>query len=335
MESDKCLICSLGLDETPKFHIHHDKSINLYSCKRCGDYWVDSHLKDTLPYLLDQDIRKIAVLSHWIRMKHEVIKKTPPDSQGFRKFILLDQELVSNIINRSPPTPAEQADNFVIWIGDNTNHGRHYIPVNKFSVPAIIGSITPEEFSFVFEHLKNQKIIEHKNATGRGNTDFADVTLSFSGWEYYFELKRGKKDSRRAFMAMEYGDTELDKIFADVFKPAVKETGYDLFRLIDRPKAGLIDDRLRVEIKTSRFLIADLTHENAGAYWEAGYAEGLGKPVIYTCKEEKFEEEKTHFDTNHHLTVLWNMKSTGDAAKELKATIRATLPDEAKLSDDK
>ena len=59
------------------------------------------------------------------------------------------------------------------------------------------------------------------------------------------------------------------------------------------PKAGLIDDRLRVEIRTSRFLIADLTHENAGAYWEAGFAEGLGKPVIYTCEKSKFDTAKT------------------------------------------
>ena len=50
----------------------------------------------------------------------------------------------------------------------------------------------------------------------------------------------------------------------------------------------MIDDRLRVEIQSARFLIADLTHENRGAFWEAGYAEGLGKPVIYTCEESVF-----------------------------------------------
>jgi len=104
-------------------------------------------------------------------------------------------------------------------------------------------------------------------------------------------------------------------------------------RLDDIPKAGLIDDRLRNEIRTSRFLISDLTHENAGTYWEAGYAEGLGKPVIYTCEESKFESQKTHFDTNHHLTVIWNKDHPKEVVEKLKATIRATLPDEAKLTD--
>lgn len=77
-----------------------------------------------------------------------------------------------------------------------------------------------------------------------------------------------------------------------------------------------------------------MTHENAGAYWEAGFAEGLGKPVIYTCEKTKFENNKTHFDTNHHTTVLWDMNDMKKTAQDLKNTIRATLPDEAKLTDD-
>ncbi len=130
----------------------------------------------------------------------------------------------------------------------------------------------------------------------------------------------------------------MDGLFKDVLKPAVRQTGFDLFILPERPKAGLIDDRLRVEIQTSRFLIADLTHGNGGAYWEGGYAEGLGKPVIYTCEKKTFEnpESRTHFDTNHHLTILW--ESDPDKRKEvgetLKNTIRATLPAEAKLQDE-
>jgi nucleoside 2-deoxyribosyltransferase len=97
----------------------------------------------------------------------------------------------------------------------------------------------------------------------------------------------------------------------------------------------LIDDRLRVEIRQSRFLLADLTHHNKGAYWEAGFAEGLGKPVIYLCRKDVFEDKSqgTHFDTNHHLTVVWDLENLGEAAEKLKATIRATLPGEAQISD--
>ncbi len=91
---------------------------------------------------------------------------------------------------------------------------------------------------------------------------------------------------------------------------------------------------MRVEIKRARFLIADLTHANNGAYWEAGYAEGLGKTVIYTCEQQVFDDraQGTHFDTNHHLTVKWNPENPDMAVESLKATIRATFP-EAKQED--
>ena len=58
-------------------------------------------------------------------------------------------------------------------------------------------------------------------------------------------------------------------------------------------------------------------------------------PVIYICEEEKFKVKKTHFDTNHHLTVQWkdDPESLNKFAEELKATIRATFPDEAKMED--
>lgn len=159
-----------------------------------------------------------------------------------------------------------------------------------------------------------------------------DAKLSMDGWARYDELKRGSPDSHKAFMAMKYGEPEMDAVF-DRFRTAVSQTGYDLVRLDHRLSAGLIDDKLRVEILTSRFLISDLTHRNPGAYWEAGYAEGLGKPVIYTCKKQVFNAESTHFDTNHHLTVLWEPDRLDEAVTALKATIRATLPSGAKMTD--
>jgi nucleoside 2-deoxyribosyltransferase len=134
-------------------------------------------------------------------------------------------------------------------------------------------------------------------------------------------------------MAMKFGDAELDAFFKNVLKPAAAQTGFELRKLDDQPKAGLIDDRLRVEIHNARFVVADLTHDNPGAYWEAGFGEGLGKPVIYTCEKTKFESVKPHFDTNHHLTIVWDTGLPQQAAEDFKATIRATLPSEARMSD--
>ena len=96
----------------------------------------------------------------------------------------------------------------------------------------------------------------------------------------------------------------------------------------------MIDNQLRAAIIGSRFLISDLTYGNQGAYWEAGFAEGLGLPVIYTCKAASWAASKTHFDTNHMVTIVWDPGNPMTASNELTATIRATLRAEAKQTDD-
>jgi hypothetical protein len=197
-----------------------------------------------------------------------------------------------------------------------------------------MGSRTPEGFGFVIDYLFSRGLVTGNLAKAIGAPGRAHVTLSFEGWHHFDQLRKGRGSSRKAFMAMKFGDPILDDVVASVFRPAIRKTGFELQRLDDSPRAGLIDDRLRTEIRTSRFLVADLTHENAGAYWEAGFAEGLGKSVIYTCERDKFDKHKTHFDTNHHLTVLWSLDSPARIEEDLKATIRATLPDEAVLQDE-
>jgi nucleoside 2-deoxyribosyltransferase len=87
----------------------------------------------------------------------------------------------------------------------------------------------------------------------------------------------------------------------------------------------VIDNILRAQIRDSAFVLADLTHDNYGAYWEAGYAEGLGKPVIYLCEKAKFDNMKTHFDTNHSTTVLWTTEDMDRFKQELTSTIRRSL----------
>jgi hypothetical protein len=271
---------------------------------------------------------KVAALSHYIRIKHE---NNIRDEKG--GVIILDLELIKSIIKNLPPSPAEQADNVVRWLSRKAPG--EVIQIDTESQISIIGSATFHEVEIVLDYLKRAGFIK-----GEFESSIDDltgwITLTVEGWQYNEKLKRGATDIRKAFMAMKYGDEQLDKIVEEVFKPAAKQTDFDLVRFDDNPKAGLIDDQLRIEIQTSRFLIADLTHNNLGAYWEAGYAEGLGKPVIYTCEKTKLEnpDTKPHFDTNHHLTIPWDTDNLQEAANQLKATIRATFPEQAKLNDD-
>jgi hypothetical protein len=172
-------------------------------------------------------------------------------------------------------------------------------------------------------------------------TPYADndhISLKLAGWLEIDRLQKQRAaNATLAFMAMPFGNPRLDGIVRDYFVPAAKAAGYDLRRLNEGQAAGLIDDQLRVRLRTARFVVADLTDGNQGAYWEAGFAEGLGTPVFYTCERSAFKQSEhsrgTHFDTNHLVTVLWEEDMLQAAADELKTHIRATLPGEAKLED--
>ena len=226
------------------------------------------------------------------------------------------------------PSVQEQADNLIRYLGERSKPSM-VVHINHREEGAIIGSSCDGGLSIIIEGL-----IE--NGFANGESAGGAVCLTFRGWQRFEELGLGAPSGTNAFMAMKYGDTDLDNIVENFFRKAVAQTGFSLFQLDDKPRAGLIDDRMRVEIKNCRFLIADETHGNHGAYWEAGYAEGLHKPVIYTCEKSVFDDKESpnrpHFDTNHHLTVTWRLDRPEEAAERLKATIRATMP-EARQQD--
>jgi nucleoside 2-deoxyribosyltransferase len=75
------------------------------------------------------------------------------------------------------------------------------------------------------------------------------------------------------------------------------------------------------EIRRSRFLIADYTLMNNGVYFEAGFAVGLGIPVIGTCQSDHFEN--LHFDIRHINTIKWVSPAqlSSDLAKRVAAVI--------------
>ena len=159
-----------------------------------------------------------------------------------------------------------------------------------------------------------------------GGSIFMQVNLSLEGWEMYEDEKRGGFDGNYGFIAMKFSDDELDEIVNKAIKPALQEQlGIVLVNLRDVEQAGIIDDIMRIKIRDAKFVIADLTHDNLGAYWEAGYAEGLGKPVIYICEKEKFEAASTHFDVNHCTTVLWSTDDAKGFCDRLIATLRRSL----------
>lgn len=223
-------------------------------------------------------------------------------------------------------SPAVQAMNLIRYVGDEVSKLGEPLPELPGNIHEIIHAPTLAFADHLIRELSDNGVIKARVFDSGDNSLFLDVNLALQGWEKYEAEKRGRVAGNTGFIAMQFGDPELDRFVEDVVKPTVKEgVDYDLVDMRNVARAGIIDNIMRVQIRDAKFVIADLTHDNRGAYWEAGYAEGLGKPVIYICEKEKFDETKTHFDTNHCTTVPWSKDDEEGFRRELIATIRRSL----------
>jgi hypothetical protein len=295
-------------------------------CRCCGTYVVTRSAAVVIERA-ELKLGERAALMHRVR-----------SASRSRNFELDSTLFESWRTSLEPQTPFEQIENFLLWLAAKAQPGQRK-DVKFDDHQAIIGVVDKNGFEWVLDQSQGHGWIDGNLARPVNDTPptMLGARLTLLGWQKVDELRRTGKDSKHAFIAMKFGDAELDSLLSAHLIPAVRATGFELRALNDGQPAGLIDDQLRVAIRRARFVLVDLSHGNKGAYWEAGFAEGLGKPVIYLCREDVFNDSKhphkPHFDTNHLVTIIWNSAKMEEAAARLRACIRATLPDEAILED--
>ena len=319
--------CPVSVHELRKQSRHHLFGERLFyhlECPFCGSFLiqhgVDFFLNSRLEIPNDRQSlsRKQVVVAYAIR-RMGASGNTPQVT-----YDLVDQILKEDRL----PSLLQQQDNLLLWLAKETDaSSRHTLRYDE--IGAIVGCPSRGVFMRLLEEMTKRSLLS-------GEEDI--VGLSYGGLERLEELRRTTPTGFEAVIAMKFNDPTLDELVDDYLRSAVLQTGFQLFRVNDRPEAGLIDAKIRNDIRQARFVIADETHGNLGAYWEAGYAEGLGKPVIYICEKSVFEgksksAQAPHFDTNHHTTVLWQKGAFPEAAEKLKQTIRFTIP-EARQRDE-
>ena len=121
-------------------------------------------------------------------------------------------------------------------------------------------------------------------------------------------------------------NTSFSNKYETAVKNAISECGYEPMIIKDKEHNEYIPMEIGYEIATSAALIGDLTEQNNGVYFEAGYARGNHIPVILTCREG----EKCHFDVSQYNTIFWKIDHAGmdELKKRLMRRIKATLNNE-------
>jgi nucleoside 2-deoxyribosyltransferase len=102
----------------------------------------------------------------------------------------------------------------------------------------------------------------------------------------------------------------------------VTDCGFPAPLRIDRKEHNnQITDEIIAAIRDAEFVVADFTGNRGGVYYEAGFARGLGRPVIHCCRDSDFGER--HFDTKLINHVKWS--DATDLREKLKSRIKSTI----------
>lgn len=319
-KAEPCPVCST-IGYRPEHHGSRDAYI--LQCMNCGHHCISGSALAQLRGLEIEPNQRAAFAHRF--------SKLPAD------LVVTSYHLTSLLADASPPSATECIDNLVLFLAAESWPGG-YVPVQMHAMQATIGVGDEHAVQWVTQEAIGMGLLE-KIVPDHAQDEFDLVyRLKVAGWQHHENLLKNGHGSRHAFMAMDFNDAELGAFFTDHLQPAVLKTGFTLRTTDHADKtAELIDNRMRVELRTSRFVVCDLTHGNRGAYWEAGFAEGIGRPVFYICRHDvRSSTDKAvrpHFDTAHQPVVSWNAADPGPGLAELKAMIRATLPAEARMQD--
>jgi hypothetical protein len=190
--------------------------------------------------------------------------------------------------------------------------------------PSLLFSRNASEADFILDTLFQLGFLREY-----GIRPHCSYYLSAKGWEAVEQNITIRDPSRKApFVAMWFGGKNQDdqnrmtSLLTDAIIPAVEEAGYlKPIRIDQKPHNEWIMDQIMAAIKEAPFVVADLTNHNQGVYWEAGFARGLGIPVIHCCLDQ--QGEHTHFDLQQISQVRY---STPDELwHRLRDRIRATI----------
>jgi hypothetical protein len=147
------------------------------------------------------------------------------------------------------------------------------------------------------------------------------VSLTMEGWREVQPVSRVGGIPGRCFVAMWFDPSMVDAFELGISK-AVTDCGLPAPIRIDRKEHNnQITDEIIAAIRDAEFVIADFTGNRGGVYYEAGFARGLGRPVIHCCRDTDFDER--HFDTKLINHIKWSDYT--DLREKLAHRIKATI----------
>ena len=120
------------------------------------------------------------------------------------------------------------------------------------------------------------------------------------------------------FVMQPFDGANFDKLYAEVFAPAVKDAGLDPYRVDQDPKVSIPIQDIERGIRQSQICLAEITLDNPNVWFELGFAIACGKEVVLICSDAR--SAKFPFDVQHRTIIRYSTGTPSDFDK-LKAAI--------------
>lgn len=285
-----------------------NKRIYEINCPKCGLYYVEGVSPNFISRSYDLNSHELQKLSFLLRHNSE-----------FRSPISITPENIEVLIDSFtvPKDLLKRIENLILYIYKHLNNPADEVTLDSNVAPIVYTNSSQEFMYYVgiaandFNYIK----FPHNSA----------VQLTSHGWEFVKTLLQNQSSTKKAFVAMWFSN-EVNEAWEKGLFPALDKLGYDPLRIDKKEHNDKIDDHIIAEIRKSGLLIADFTGNRNGVYFEAGFAMGLGIPVIWTC--HKGHIDNVHFDTRQYNHIVW--ETPEELREKLTYRIEATIPNRPK-----
>lgn len=312
----------------------------IIECNYCGQFIVDRESLRRISFFTKNDPYvklKIAAIAYEYNLQRIPIAICANNESSWRGYIALTPEqLMANF----PLSINQIIDRSLINLDNNSKNMGHPLFPKELQTSLDFACFYSFDHSQFLNMVKIMQDMKYIAVSGNATTMISDggresrfghpinVSLLPAGYARIQQLESEPPGgSPQAFVAMWFDDSRL-VYYTDAISPAIYDAHKDYvevnpIRIDYVPHNDKICDKIISEIRKSHYVVADVTGNNAGAYYEAGFAQGLGIPVIWAVDENVAKEKPMHFDVRQYNTVFY--KSVEDLKEKLTVRIARTI----------
>ena len=293
-DQEPCFICGTTHEAAP-----HDPHFIHQKCPRCGEFKLTA---GACGFIQKSNEAERVKISGWVS-----------DRNRGGEVPEISDDVLKRVLALALPTVAERADRLLL----EALRGQDKLGISfTITEPRFVAATYSQDVNDV-EFLVG--LLVDQNLVKLGPQGYIYQVLP-RGYIAVDKLTRRVARGDKGFVAMWF-DEDLKSAYESGFRAGIKNAGYEPDRSDQGEYTNRIDDEIIARIRAAAFVVADFTGHRGGVYFEAGFALGLGREVIWTCRKDDMKD--LHFDIRQYNTLDW--EDPEDLATRLQHRIEVTV----------